>query len=536
MNIALTFLFYTHTKGTDKFPHGFPHCWENSKDDSSYGDRLGIHIDIACVHGSRPHMFLNYEHMASDPNLTCEVLYRTLRKEQELRGGGPLPPTFFLQMDNCIRENKNTTLFCYVAWLVERGIFETAYISFLPVGHTHFDCDRVASRISTAMKYRDVSALTELCSILEGCNNPSPFLDTIDAVSDIKGLFNPSGKDHMPINSSRVNRMGGCATKVPPAPHQQHFCKETSPLHWKIGRDLDGKVMFLSKLLVDDDQWSMQHYPWTPEAPRPGGRAFDVKTSGLRPSDLKRAPQKPLSATRALELEKSLQNMKFKLTEDEWEGVKEVWDIVKNDQHLNEMHVPNGGLFMGEEDDPSERDLARHRAAEVEAPDLFARPSSRVFENTNRQRIDRENRKNQGRATTKLIVANLVAVTVNYTAAVKAKDRNDFWVGKILSLDLERSQVQVQYYNTGTANNAGEGGKRAKYKGWTGINAREWCNISRVLHTFKSFSDKGLVIAADRRIIKNALALPADADLTEDDSDDDVDLTEDVDPEEEFGN
>ena len=145
MNIAPTFLFYTHTKGTDKFPHGFPHCWEN----------LRIHIDIACVHGSRPHMFLAYENMCSDPNMTCEVLYRTLRKEQELRGGGPLPPTFFLQMDNCIRENKNTTLFCYVAWLVERGIFETAYVSFLPVGHTHFDCDRVASRISTAIPADD---------------------------------------------------------------------------------------------------------------------------------------------------------------------------------------------------------------------------------------------------------------------------------------------------------------------------------------------------------------------------------------------
>jgi hypothetical protein len=543
LNIALTLFFYTHTKGTDKFPHGFPHYWENCKDDSTYGDRLGIHIDIACVHGSRPHMYLAYENMFSDPNMTCEVLYRTLRKEQELRGGGPLPPTLFLQMDNCIRENKNTTLFCYVAWLVERGIFDTAFVSFLPVGHTHFDCDRVASRISTAMKYRDVTALSELESILEGCNNPSPFVDTIEAVTDIKGLFNPSGNPNMPVSSSRVHRMVGCATKVPPALHQQEYCLETSPLHWRIGRDLDGKTVIQSKLICDDEQWSAQHYPWTKDAPRPKGRTFEEKTSGVRPSDLTMAAQKPLSDTRTKELERSMQHVKFKLTEEDWEGANAVWDIVKHDRHLDQRPVPNAGLFMGENDDPEERELARHRAAAKGAPDLFARPLTRVFENTNRQAIDRENRKNQGRATSKLVVGKLVAVTVNYTDSVKDKDRNDFWVAKILSLDLDSHQVQVSYYNTGTIQNGGDkGGKRAKYRAWVGKDSMEWCDITRVLHTFDKFTDRGLIIAADRRRICKALALPPDSDDSDSGGDSEVDLTGLADPEEEdfseeeFGN
>ena len=234
--------------------------------------------------------------------------------------------------------------------------------------------------------------------------------------------------------------------------------------------------------------------------------------------------------------------MKFKLTEDDWEGVKKIWDIVKTDQHLDQMQVPNAGLFMGEDDDPTMRELARHRAAEVGAPDLFARSLTRIFENTNRQAIDRANRKNQGRATTKLIVGNLVAVTVNYAEAVKAKDRNDFWVGKILSLDLEQRSLQISYYNTGTIDNGGpNGGKRAKYRAWTGKNPREWCDIKRVLHTFENFTDKGLIIAADRRRIRNALSLPADVDedmedsesesAVEDmeDSESDVDLTAAVD-------
>ena len=201
--------------------------------------------------------------------------------------------------------------------------------------------------------------------------------------------------------------------------------------------------------------------------------------------------------------------------------------------HRRESRCDNAGLFMGENDDPEERELARHRAAAEGAPDLYARPLTRVFENTNRQAIDRANRKSQGRATTKLIVGNLVAVTVNYTESVKAKHRNDFWVAKILSLDRETHQVQISYYNTGTIRNGGgKGGPRAKYRAWVGANTMEWCDISRVLHTFEVFTDGGRIEAADRRRINNALALPADGSDSEDVSDSDVDLTVDADPEE----
>ena len=37
---------------------------------------------------------------------------------------GQLPPTMYLQMDNCWRENKNRYVFCFLALLVELGIFE----------------------------------------------------------------------------------------------------------------------------------------------------------------------------------------------------------------------------------------------------------------------------------------------------------------------------------------------------------------------------------------------------------------------------
>ena len=37
---------------------------------------------------------------------------------------GQLPPTLYLQMDNCWRENKNRYVLCFLALLVELGIFK----------------------------------------------------------------------------------------------------------------------------------------------------------------------------------------------------------------------------------------------------------------------------------------------------------------------------------------------------------------------------------------------------------------------------
>ena len=449
-----------------------------------------------------------HENMYSDPNMTCEVLYRTLRAEQEARGG-VLPDTLYLQMDNCIRENKNTYVFCYICWLVERGIFKTVYVSFLPVGHTHFDCDRLASRIAIAMKYRDVTSMSQLCMLIEECHHPSPNVETIEAVADVKGLFNPSGSNNCPVTKSRVQRLHGCCTKVPPSHAQQEFMKETSPLHWQARKDLHGKVLLQSKLTCDDDMWSAQHYPWTPSAPRPHGRTFTEGTSGLRPSDLVMCKQKPLADTRAKELETSLQHVKYNLTAEEWEGVKAIWETVATDMHLEDRAVPNAGLFIGEEDDPAERELAQRRHPDAQER-LFLRPPSRVFENTNRQAIDRDNRKRRGRANAELVVGNLVALTGLYEDSVPPEERQDFWVGKIIQIDYETEQVRLSMYNTPVLENATS--NRATYRNWTGKGRFDWVDISRVLHTFAAFTPKMLVPAMERRRIKAALDLPSDDD------------------------
>lgn len=486
---------------------------------------MKVHIDIACVHGSKPQVFITYEDIASDPNLTCEVLYQTLRAEQEARGG-KLPEILYLQLDNCIRENKNTYLFAYICWLVERNIFKTAYVSFLPVGHTHFDCDRLASRIAFAMKYRDVTAIGDLRSIIEQCNHPAPQVEILNAVADVKGLFNPSDNCNCPVATSRVQRLLGCATKVPPRTlKQREFMSETSPLHWQARKDLEGKVVLQSKLTCDDDQWSAQHYPWTPSAPRPDDRTFEEGSSGLRPSDLKTRKQKPLADTRATELAKSLPHVKSKLSEDDWEAVKDIWDSLVGDTHLEDRPLPHDGLFINEEDDPCLRALAQQQNEAAEDSRLFMRPPSRVFQNTNRQALDREKRKRRGRADGELIVGNLVALTGKYTEDVTRNDQQDFWVAKILQLDHEAEQVHVSYYNTPVLRCLTS--HRAKYRAWVGAHSKDWIDTSRVLHTFTEFTPGGLITAFERRKIGFALNLPPDSDAFTTEAEKDTDSDSD---------
>ena len=132
-----------------------PHFWQVSKQDAK-GKRFYFHTQVCIVHGVGPQVYLSLEDIAGDPNWTVETLYRTLKAEEERRGEEGLPRTMYLQLDNCFRENKNTYVIAYLCWLVERRVFDEIFLSFLPTGHTHFDPDQFASRISTAVRFCNV--------------------------------------------------------------------------------------------------------------------------------------------------------------------------------------------------------------------------------------------------------------------------------------------------------------------------------------------------------------------------------------------
>jgi hypothetical protein len=76
------------------------------------------------------HLLLESSLNVSDPR----VLYK------------PLPQCLYLQLDNCVGENKNRYVFAFLSLLVAKGIFKQVYVGFLMVGHTHEDVDAMFSK------------------------------------------------------------------------------------------------------------------------------------------------------------------------------------------------------------------------------------------------------------------------------------------------------------------------------------------------------------------------------------------------------
>src|SRR5690606_36211474 len=82
-------------------------------------------------------------------NLIVECLRRVFNDlHQEFQ---KLPPVLYVQFDNC-SENKNRTVFAYLAHLVELNIFQKVKAGFLAVGHTHEDIDAYFSVISRHLR------------------------------------------------------------------------------------------------------------------------------------------------------------------------------------------------------------------------------------------------------------------------------------------------------------------------------------------------------------------------------------------------
>jgi len=202
-------------------------------------------------HGSR---FLGWENLKSNPYPVCECLNRTLQAEEKIRG--VLPDTLYIQTDNCIRENKNTYTEKYLEWLAERKVFKQVFASFLPVGHTHFDCDQLASRISECIKHRDITSIDQLVELITYCYKPAPVVDFINDVLDWRALVNPTVHTspiqarNFPLTTARTRRAMGIATK---RTHEQfkEYMLPASDLHWRILVDSHGHTFLQTQATVD---------------------------------------------------------------------------------------------------------------------------------------------------------------------------------------------------------------------------------------------------------------------------------------------
>ena len=110
--------------GMDQSKCSLPHLKRLNKSSVNLW-KLRIHITGVLVHGYSSSSYVDYLQWPHDPNLTINVLLRVLVDYlPKLAKKGSLPKKLLMQLDNCVRENKNKFVLAFLALLVELGVFQ----------------------------------------------------------------------------------------------------------------------------------------------------------------------------------------------------------------------------------------------------------------------------------------------------------------------------------------------------------------------------------------------------------------------------
>jgi hypothetical protein len=90
-----------------------------------------------------------------------------------------------------------------------------------------------------------------------------------------------------------------------------------------------------------------------------------------------------------------------------------------------------------------------------------------IYSNQNRQNLAREQRK-LGRCEEVILIGNYIAFTPNYLPSVKKKQRQEFWLGKVIEIHAKSEKVNVLFWHTPVLKNASSKNNNAKYRVFTG--------------------------------------------------------------------
>jgi hypothetical protein len=245
-------------------------------------------------------------------------------------------------MDNCARENKNTALSAYLAWLVERGVFANIQISYLPVGHTHNECDQLASRLAVGVRYASLPTLPDFLEVLRGCVHPSPNVEVLNSVADTIGMLNPQRQPRW--TGSKVYFFSGIMAlesvlQDGEAPLEGVAKRHTTTLHFllTLGPNSAGTLVpvFKTKIRYDTPHWSEVFFP------------FKHVPSGLSAKNIPPMRRKPLPAARMKELEANLEACSYRISPSEQAANQTELEQLK-DTTPRPLHWPQDGQFERE--------------------------------------------------------------------------------------------------------------------------------------------------------------------------------------------
>jgi hypothetical protein len=398
------------TQDATDFPapaNGYPSFSQSSKGEKE--KRLKPHIMVNLSHGDGVFVYAALPHIAADPNFSIEALQRTLKNIEATRG--ELPGHLNVQLDNSGRENKNTALFAYLGWLVERQVFNVVEVHFLPVGHTHNIADQISSRITTACKWKNIRCREELLSTLRFCYDPNPHVEFIDSVASIKQLFNPSGDAQW--SGSRVRRLIGIQDK------QAGVGEKT--LHWQFSKSSKGDVLLKGKASTNASEFWSEPFRMFKDSPT----QFDF--AGVPDCTFKQLTEEALQ-----QIEAGIMSCKNRLTPEQLKSCLADLTLMRECKPVP-FHWKHGGRFLCE---LKEGHLPGDSS--VCPPTSLSMPRPSCLESKHRSY------KGDGN----VVISNFVAYQINWSGP--EDKRQDFWVGKVLSIDegteTEEASLVVQHY------------------------------------------------------------------------------------------
>jgi hypothetical protein len=91
-----------------------------------------------------------------------------LKTPTQTIGPKPLSNTLLLQMNNCVKDNKNRYLLTFLSFLSTKEVFEKVKLAFLVIDHTHEDIDRCFGYLSKNLIKQNNYILVNFMKVFHG--------------------------------------------------------------------------------------------------------------------------------------------------------------------------------------------------------------------------------------------------------------------------------------------------------------------------------------------------------------------------------
>jgi len=254
------------TDGMDNRKSVIPRLAQARKDVDNTGEELPTKLQGTLVHGHGFFATWCYPKYSGGASMICTVLLDVVNK---IKAKTPLPPVLLIQADNCGRENKNRVVVGFIAYLVQRHVFECVELHFLLVGHTHSIIDALFATVYRAVKYKNVytidNMIEELDGVLEG--QGGNVHDELHEIANFNDYFSPS-------NMNDVHGLGTVRDKLT----NSKRCLHSVRVWWHGGR-----VCLAYKIYDQSGKW---HGHWATDEPLPL-----FKTEAVFDSDISACPR-----------------------------------------------------------------------------------------------------------------------------------------------------------------------------------------------------------------------------------------------------